>query len=286
MEPIDPRELNSINSDDSIIKNIRHPLKSPFTSIEVIQKKIMKPDFGDQTPYSFGGICSDDILFSNNMPKAVPWSIAWADLMMTMFIFFAVLFIYNVSTQKKLEHSENLRTEEVEKVKNVPQDSLNPGLQGDKGIKEIYDLSKQTLNSLTSVELVPDKAVRIILKSDLLFDLGKADIKENARASLEEVAKILSQTSYMVNVVGHTDNLPISTEEFPSNWELSTARAGKIARFLMTEMKLPEDNFYISGYASYQPVKPNDNDTNRAANRRVEIIITKDKPYGLVQKME
>jgi chemotaxis protein MotB len=88
----------------------------------------------------------------------------------------------------------------------------------------------------------------------------------------------------MVNIVGHTDDLPINTEEFPSNWELSTARASKVARFFMNEMNMPGENFYISGHASYQPVKPNDNEIDRAANRRVEIIITKERPYGLSQK--
>ena len=133
------------------------------------------------------------------------------------------------------------------------------------------------------MELIPDRAVRIILKSDLLFDPGKAYIREDAKASLREVAQVLRQTGYMVNVVGHTDDLPINTKEFPSNWELSTARACQVARFLMDDMKIPEEIFYVTGHSFYQPIKPNTDDENRAANRRVEIIITKERPYGVTQ---
>ena len=83
----------------------------------------------------------------------------------------------------------------------------------------------------------------------------------------------------MINLVGHTDDLPIHTEQFPSNWELSTTRACKVARFLIDEMHIPAEKFYISGHASYQPLKQNYGGKDRAVNRRVEIIVTKEKPY-------
>jgi chemotaxis protein MotB len=179
-----------------------------------------------------------------------------------------------------------VRTEYVEKIKEVPQATGSTQNQGEQSIQDIYDLSRQTLSSVSSVELVPDKAVRIILRSDLLFDLGKANIKEDAKASLREVAQVLRQTEYMVNVVGHTDDLSINTEEFPSNWELSTARACQVARFLMKDMNIAEEKFYVTGHAFYQPVKPNTDEMNRAANRRVEIIITKERPYGVTQEVQ
>lgn len=240
-----------------------------------------KSGFGGFMSVPLEGPISDDILFANEMPRAVPWSVAWADVMMTMFIIFAAMYIFKAPTREKTVIQPEVRTEYVEKIKEVPQ-TVGMNLSDEnQSIQEIYDMSKQALNSVSSVELVPDKAVRIILKSDLLFDEGKADIKEDARASLKEVADVLRQTSNMVNVVGHTDDLPINTQEFPSNWELSTARACKIARFLMKDMNIPEDRFYVTGHAHYQPVKPNGDDWNRAANRRVEIIITKEKPQAV-----
>jgi chemotaxis protein MotB len=229
---------------------------------------------------------SETICFlARKHPEPFPGLIAWADVMMTMFILFAALFIFKATTKEKVVVHHEVRTVYAE-VKSVPQDAVNTQPQREQSIQEIYDLSKQTLNSTSSVELVPDKAVRIILRSDLLFDLGKADIKEDAKASLKEVAEVLRQNSNMINVVGHTDDLPINTERFPSNWELSTARACQIARFLMQDMNIPEERFYISGYASYQPVKPNNDAINRAANRRVEIIITKERPNGVNQGIQ
>jgi chemotaxis protein MotB len=234
----------------------------------------------------FDGPIGDDILFTNEMPRAVHWSVAWADVMMTMFVIFAALYIFKPSTKEQVVTRPEVRTEYVEKIKEVPQATGSTQNQGEQSIQDIYDLSRQTLSSVSSVELVPDKAVRIILRSDLLFDLGKANIKEDAKASLREVAQVLRQTEYMVNVVGHTDDLSINTEEFPSNWELSTARACQVARFLMKDMNIAEEKFYVTGHAFYQPVKPNTDEMNRAANRRVEIIITKERPYGVTQEVQ
>jgi flagellar motor protein MotB len=235
---------------------------------------------GFMSPNLDGGI-GDDILFSNEMPRAVHWSVAWADVMMTMFVIFAAMYIFKSQFKEKIILQPEVKTEYVDKLKESPQPSGANQTNENQSIQEIYDLSRKSLNSISSVELVPDKAVRIILKSDLLFDLGKADIKEDGKSSLKEVAGIIRQTPYMVNVVGHTDDLAINTQEFPSNWELSTARACKVARYLMTDMNLPEERFYVTGHAFYQPVKPNSDDLNRAANRRVEIIITKEKPHSV-----
>ena len=232
------------------------------------------------------GPIEDDILFANEMPRAVHWSVAWADVMMTMFVIFAALYIFKAPTKETVAAPPEVRTEYVERTETVPQDAGGTQSQREQSIQDIYDLSKQTLSSTSSVELVPDKAVRIILRSDLLFDLGKAYIKEEAKASLREVAEVLRQTGYMVNVVGHMDDLPINTEDFPSNWELSTARACQVARFLMKDMNIPEEKFYVTGHAFYQPVKPNTDTINRAANRRVEIIITKERPNGVNQDVQ
>ncbi|MFZ7111964.1 MAG: OmpA/MotB family protein, partial [Desulfatiglandales bacterium] len=149
----------------------------------------------------------------------------------------------------------------------------------------LYQRSRQVLVSedlkdIASVDLVKDKAVRIILTGDVLFDSGKAALKPEAVESLRKIAGILRETSFAVNVVGHTDDVPISTEEFPSNWELSTMRACVTARFLMDEAAIPPDHVYVTGHAEYQPVRDDIDPESRAANRRVEIIMTKERPYG------
>ena len=82
------------------------------------------------------------------------------------------------------------------------------------------------------------------------------------------------KTPYMINIVGHTDNIPMHSERYATNWELSVARASRVARFLIEELGMNPNQFVVSGYASHRPLQPNTDTRNRAANRRVEIIAT------------
>ncbi len=234
----------------------------------------------------FGG--EDDILYRKKMPKTMHWSVPWADLMMTMFILFAIMYIYHSSSRDVLPGKESEVTigTRSEPSADVTVDDAGHHTEGQKeSIADIYDRSRQTvrandLESFASVDLLPDKAVRIILTGDLLFDAGQADLKPEAKRSLERIANVIRESSYMINVVGHTDDVPIHSESFPTNWELSAVRASKVARFLIEEMGIQGERLYITGHSYHQPVSSNDSAIYRAANRRVEIIITKEKPYG------
>lgn len=238
----------------------------------------------------------EDLFRHSKMPKTLHWSVPWSDLLMTMFILFAVMYFYQISSHEVLSN-EGRETEVAPgDTTGAAIGSTGRGLGDSTGtlneaISNIYDLSKQTvkakdLEHFASVDLVPDKAVRIILTGDLLFDTGKADLKPKARRSLETIAEIIRQVPYMVSVVGHTDNVPIHSDKFPTNWELSAIRACEVARFLIEETRIPAERFYVSGHSYHQPVNPNDTAKNRASNRRVEIIITKERPYGIPGNVE
>ena len=152
-------------------------------------------------------------------------------------------------------------------------------------ITKIYDLSQVTVASelmerMAKVELVPDKTMRIVLSGDLLFPSGQAELKPNSINSLKKVSTIIKKTPYMINVIGHTDSQPVHGTRYPSNWELSLARASRVARFLIDDTKMLATQFSVSGYSSYRPVKPNTNEENRKANRRVEIILSKELPQA------
>ncbi|MFW2365506.1 MAG: OmpA/MotB family protein [Desulforhopalus sp.] len=149
--------------------------------------------------------------------------------------------------------------------------------------QEMYTLSKgaldnNNLNKFASIEIVPDKTLRIILTGDLLFEQGRAELSGAAQSSLTKLTKVLKNTPYMINVVGHTDNVPMRSTKFQSNWELSVARASTVARFLIEDTRMNPNQFVVSGYSSYRPVVPNTTTANRARNRRVEIIISKRLP--------
>jgi len=203
------------------------------------------------------------------------WHIPWSDLMMTMFVLFAVLYVYASSKNQVTSPAHSAP---------VPAHSAPVS-----SISRIYDMSKTAfqedgMEKFASVELIPDKAVKILLTSDLLFDTGKADLKPGAIDALKHIATILRRIPHQVTLAGHTDDIPIHTQYFPSNWELSTARASAVARFLIEQMHIPAERLCVSGYADTHPLRSNISDENRAVNRRVEIMISKTNPVDDLDK--
>ena len=110
------------------------------------------------------------------------------------------------------------------------------------------------------------------LSDTLMFNLGAAKILPEAIPLLKKVASIIFKTSYAVRIEGHTDNLPIHTEKFPSNWELSTARAVNVLRYFTENEKIPMQRLSAVGFGEFQPIFANDRPGHRARNRRVEIV--------------
>jgi chemotaxis protein MotB len=111
------------------------------------------------------------------------------------------------------------------------------------------------------------------LPSAILFESGKADLSEEGQATLTEVASVLATISQReFQVAGHTDNVPIKTKKFPSNWELSTQRAVAVVKFLQ-EMGVKPTSLSAAGYSEFQPTASNDSEGGKAQNRRIEIIL-------------
>jgi chemotaxis protein MotB len=107
----------------------------------------------------------------------------------------------------------------------------------------------------------------------LFFDSGRADLKDTGKTVLKKVGEALKgYEDKVIRVVGHTDNVPIKTRVFPSNWELSVARATTVVRFLQ-ENGIPPERMVASGRAEYQPVAENDTPEGRKKNRRIEITL-------------
>ena len=118
-----------------------------------------------------------------------------------------------------------------------------------------------------------DGRMIIELPNDVLFDSGKDELKAEGKSTLVEVAKVLKTVSgRRFQVAGHTDNVKISTARFPSNWELSTARAVTVTRLLQDNGVSPE-SLSAAGYGEFDPAQPNDSAENKAKNRRIEISL-------------
>ncbi|AJF06163.1 OmpA family protein [Geoalkalibacter subterraneus] len=116
----------------------------------------------------------------------------------------------------------------------------------------------------------------------ILFDSGKADIKDKGLEVLSRVGQILAEsTDRDIRVEGHTDNIPISPrlqEKFPTNWELSTARATNVVHFLQKTSKIAPERLVSCGYGPYRPVESNDTAEGRTQNRRIQIVLAPAEP--------
>lgn len=226
------------------------------------------------------------LFFPASTSRSTHWSIAWSDLMMTMFVLFMVMFVYKAADKEFLS-GEGLGFANGKQIGNEVQDTTMRGTNNyfqyaDKSVSRIYDFSRQLihqeeLKDFASIDLEADRTLRIILTGDLLFDLGDVNLKSAALDNLKQVAKIIQNTPYMINVIGHTDNLQVN-DAYASNWELSALRASTVTRYLIAHTGLPARHFYVTGHAFHQPVAPNDSPANRAKNRRVEIVLTKLMP--------
>ncbi|MGB4521533.1 MAG: OmpA family protein [Candidatus Omnitrophota bacterium] len=120
-----------------------------------------------------------------------------------------------------------------------------------------------------------EKGLVITFVADVLFDSGKAKLKSGAVNGLGKVAKILQENVPQLNIgiEGHTDNVPIKSSGWKSNWELSTARALSVLHYLVDEKDISPDRVSAIGYGEYKPVASNDSKEGRQLNRRVEIVI-------------
>ncbi|MCU7809772.1 MAG: OmpA family protein, partial [Candidatus Thiodiazotropha sp. (ex Notomyrtea botanica)] len=114
--------------------------------------------------------------------------------------------------------------------------------------------------------------VKVNMKDKMLFASGRATLSNAAVTALRNISRVLSKVPNQIQVEGNTDNRPIHTEEFPSNWELSAARAASVVH-LMTRMGVSPDRMSAIGYGEHRPAGDNDTDEGRAKNRRVTLVI-------------
>jgi chemotaxis protein MotB len=118
----------------------------------------------------------------------------------------------------------------------------------------------------------PDGLV-ISLREVGFFESGSAEMKSGSQPAFDRIAMMLRQRDYRLRIEGHTDDVPIHTARFSSNWELSTARATEIIRLLMVRDGFSPDRLSAAGYAEYHPVASNGSAEGRGMNRRVDIVI-------------
>jgi len=136
------------------------------------------------------------------------------------------------------------------------------------------DLKKKLRGQKVGLEL-EERGLVITLADNILFDSGKAEIKEDARPMLDKICKVIKNKAADKNIgiEGHTDNVPIKHSGWKSNRELSTARANNVYHYLIDNGGIAPAKLTTMGYGEFRPVSSNDTEVGRAKNRRVEIVI-------------
>lgn len=131
-----------------------------------------------------------------------------------------------------------------------------------------------TVGLSSGIEIIhKEGALDIQLSEKVLFSSGEASFNSRAAAVLRPLLDVLKDTDYTITVEGHTDNIPIYTERFPSNWELSSSRATSVVRYLIKE-GIDPGRLKAVGYADTQPITDNNSAEGRARNRRVTLVIS------------
>ena len=128
---------------------------------------------------------------------------------------------------------------------------------------------------------VDERGIVVRVLDKAFFDEGKADLKDRAKNTIQKIIPIIKKVNRQVRIEGHTDNVPIRTNEFRSNWELSVRRATEVVRYIIEYGELAPEMISAAGYAEYRPLMPNTSAEYRAMNRRIEIII--EKPNGKIK---
>ena len=142
---------------------------------------------------------------------------------------------------------------------------------------QALELEKQLQNEIEKGEIrlkrYHDKLI-INIDDKISFASGSADLKPEILPALDKIKKILSDyPEYQIVVEGHTDNIPIKTQKFRSNWQLSTERALSVLDYLLAKTKIDPRRFSAAGFAEHSPIMPNDTAENRSLNRRVDIVV-------------
>lgn len=217
------------------------------------------------------------------------WLLTYADMISLLAVFFIMLYAMSIiSMEKFMQLAISVRAGfggEVPKLGGglLPERGgrVRPSIKREVGVSPV-EIAAQIKKYVKAHKLtgkvsvwVMERGIRIRLLTDgLLFPKGEATLTPRSVGILSRIANLIRGLDAPIRVEGHTCDLPIHTAKFPSNWELSAARAAAVARFLISRGVEPR-RIQIVGYADTRPIVPNTSESNRRLNRRVEIYVLK-----------
>lgn len=219
--------------------------------------------------------------------NAPGWMLTYGDMVTQILIFFVLLFSFSKVDQGKfgsamisIQGALGVLPGNTAIVDSGESGSASTSLptmtEADFGqLEQAERLIRDQLGSTEGVELTieDDRGLVVRMKDSVLFDSGQADLKPAAMAVLARLAETVKGLPNQIRIEGHTDDRPIRTVRYPSNWELSTARATNVIRYLIEQCGLSPKRLSAAGYGEYRPVADNSSEAGRARNRRVDIVL-------------
>jgi chemotaxis protein MotB len=229
-------------------------------------------------------------------PSRDRWLVSYADYVTLLLAFFVTIYAISRMDNSKLIQAQD----SIQRALNAPVflggfplepgvgDQAPPGIRGDlpaaslraapqTQIEEVARIVQDSLQDQANFQdirlMITSRGLVIHLPEFLFFATGEAQIRPEAEPLLNRLAEVLKKIPNQVVVEGHTDNRPINTPQFPSNWELSVHRATSLLRYLVEKDHLDPARFAASGYGEFAPLASNDDEADRRLNRRVDIVI-------------
>lgn len=213
------------------------------------------------------------------------WLLTYADLITLLLAFFVVMYSMSSIDNKKfgqVAEALNGVLKGGESAiptpgKEVNDDGAGHGVLKIGSLKTIAQKVDEKFAELQKSDLVKaevtERGLVVHIMESALFGIGSARLEERAVEVLNVIAEIVSPLPNHLRIEGHTDNLPMSTDVYPSNWELSSSRATEVVRFFTSYHGIRPERVSALGYGEYRPLKSNTNAENRAMNRRVDIVV-------------
>ncbi len=206
------------------------------------------------------------------------WLLTLSDLLLLLTVFFVLLFGLALQQKSANPHLPAPQAKMAAGSEETPQDKPTPSLEGSDSKGVLASLESALRSTLDDKDrgrqiMIARRAdnLFLIFPEKIVFDPGQAQLKASARPILEKVASLAASYPHLlVEVQGHTDDKPIHSRRYPSNWELSVDRATQVVKALIG-LGLNPVQISGRGFGEYQALHPNDSDSNRHKNRRVEI---------------
>jgi chemotaxis protein MotB len=197
------------------------------------------------------------------------WLISLSDLLTLLLVFF----VFFLTARTTASHKN---TEEQSREVVAPMSQSKPQVPSDNNDTKLRDEVATMIRELNGADGITVHTARgeiiITLKERITFRPGEAEVLASSEPVLNTISLIIHRNqSFAVEIDGHTDNIPISTRLYPSNWELSVARATAVLKYFINRCSIDPSRFIVRGNADLRPLVPNDTQEQRSENRRVEI---------------